>query len=149
MILAAVKSIIYIFKCLPIKSSNYVRFNLPFKSLTALYEKSEFSEESCHIRTVWRKNHLPKRKLNISVISQRNSLYFLLLEREMFQVLFNIKNFYMNCSKLLPLTPIQNFSVFRMSLKTFCGVCLLYGFNFFFDPVFKFANISCLRFVYV
>ena len=43
--------------------------------------------------------------------------------------------FHMNCSKILPLTSIQNFSLFRMSLKTFCNVCFFYGFDLFFDSV--------------
>ncbi len=54
------------------------------------------------------KSHLARKNLNSLAISQRNSIIFFCLKEK--------------CSKVLPFTSIQNFSLFRMSLKTFCKV---------------------------
>ena len=107
-----------------------------------------------YIRTVYsngtgcHKSRLPERDLNISAISQQNTLKLFLFEREMFQVLFDITTFHMNCSKSLSLTSIQHFSLFRMSLKTFCNVCSFMALISF-SIVLEFTNIFYLRFVHV
>ncbi len=92
------------------------------------------------------RNNLPKRKLFFSTNTQSNEQFFFYSKEESSKFYLK-KKFHKYCSKVLPLTSIQKFSLFRILPKTFCNVSFFIDLISFLILFFK-SSISSILLAY-